>query len=114
MQPVGHASNKTAMPILRFGQDANLRLECPEMSRRLILPVFSVTLDSNRGDKMSMTDPKHPIWSIVRLTVMMTALTTILYLTASKFDATELRTIVMTFVAGLGIEGGIRAIQGNK
>lgn len=46
----------------------------------------------------------HPIWSIIRLTILMASLVLILYLTASKFDETELRTIITMFVIGSGAE----------
>ena len=52
-----------------------------------------------------MRDASHPIWSLARLVVLMVTLTVTLMLTASQFDGTEIRTIVVTFVAGAGVEG---------
>ena len=51
----------------------------------------------------SISDAKHPIWPIIRLGVMLTALVGALYVNATKFDATELKTIlIVAFVAGSG------------
>lgn len=51
---------------------------------------------------MTFPEASHPIWSIIsssiRLVVLMTALTAVLWLTASKFDSTEVRTISVVFV----------------
>ena len=47
----------------------------------------------------------HPIWGIIRLSVIMTALTATLYLNASNFDETELKTILTMFFIGAGGEG---------
>lgn len=52
-----------------------------------------------------MHDPKHPIWPILRLAVMMSALTAVLYFTAQHFDETELRTLIGMFLAGSLAEG---------
>lgn len=50
-------------------------------------------------------DPKHPIWPLIRLAVMLGFLTAILFFTAHKFDATELKTIIGMFLAGAAAEG---------
>lgn len=51
---------------------------------------------------MNLPEAAHPVWDIVRssirLVVLMTSLTVVLYLTASKFDSTEIRTISLIFV----------------
>lgn len=52
-----------------------------------------------------MMSPGHPIWMLIRLTIVMTTLVMVLYLTASKFDESELRTILAMFIALAGIEG---------
>ena len=52
-----------------------------------------------------MPDANHPLWPIVRLAVMMAALTGVLYVTAAKFDETELKTIVYVFLFAAGVEG---------
>jgi len=44
---------------------------------------------------------------------MMTALTFILYLNASNFDQTEIKTLVFAFLAHGGIEGVIKGIKGE-
>lgn len=48
--------------------------------------------------------PNHPIWALIRLTILMTTLTVVLYINASHFDETEWRSIVAMLLAGLGIE----------
>jgi len=58
---------------------------------------------------MAIKDPSHPLWSITRLVIYMGALTFLLWLNASNFDVTELRTIVLMFLAG-GIAAGIGQI----
>lgn len=58
-----------------------------------------------------MSSSSHPIWSIVRLTVLMIALSGVLYATASKFDSTELHTIIYTFLAAASGEGIISMLK---
>jgi hypothetical protein len=48
---------------------------------------------------------RHPVWSLIRLTILMGTLTLILWFTASKFDYTEIRTICGMFIAAAGLEG---------
>lgn len=55
-----------------------------------------------------MKDPKHPLWSILRLFILMTSLTLILYMNAQHFDETELRSITWVFVIAAGAEGGMQ------
>lgn len=52
-----------------------------------------------------MSDPKHPVWYLLKLAILMATLTGILYVTANHFDASELKTIVSYFLAAAGIEG---------
>ena len=47
----------------------------------------------------------HPGWAILRLIVVMVTLVTVLCLTASRFDDTELKTILAMFMAVAGAEG---------
>ena len=51
-----------------------------------------------------MHDAKYPIWAIIRTTVMLIALVIVLWLNASHFDDTEIRTIVAMFLAAIGAE----------
>lgn len=44
----------------------------------------------------------------------MIALTTILAITASQFDASEVKTIVLWFLSAATVEGGIGAIKSYK
>lgn len=64
-----------------------------------------------------MKDAKHPIWAIIRLVVYMTALFGILYITASDFDDTETRTIIVMFLvvsAGEGAHQFLSRFYGGK
>ena len=61
---------------------------------------------------MQFPEGTHPIWSIVRLVVLMTALTLVLWITATKFDQTEIKTIVYTFLAAASGEGAITVLKG--
>lgn len=47
---------------------------------------------------------EHPIWPIIRLIVIMSALTLVLWLNAANFDETELKVIGWMFLAILGRE----------
>lgn len=49
--------------------------------------------------------PTHPIWSAIRLIVVMAALVIILYLNATSFDVTELKTIIGMFLVAASAEG---------
>jgi len=51
-----------------------------------------------------MHDPKHPIWAIIRTAIMLVALAFVLWINASNFDDTEIRTIVAMFLAAIGAE----------
>jgi len=46
----------------------------------------------------------HPIWAIVRLAVVLSFLTLVLWLNASSFDETELKVIGWMFMGFLGQE----------
>lgn len=66
---------------------------------------------------MKIAEANHPVWNLLRLIVMMVALTAILYMTASKFDQTEIKTIVLAFIAGgmgVGLESAVRALRDGK
>lgn len=56
-----------------------------------------------------LPDGAHPIWSLIRIFLLMTTLCVVLYLEAESFDVTELRSIVWIFLAAAGIEGAIHA-----
>lgn len=61
-----------------------------------------------------LADPGHPLWSIIRLTVLMIALVSVLYLNASQFDDTELRTIITMFMVAGGAEGITQIVKGLR
>jgi len=52
-----------------------------------------------------MKDPNHPIWPIIRMTIILVVLAVVLWMNASHFDDTELRTVLTMFFALLGVEG---------
>lgn len=56
-------------------------------------------------------DANHPIYSLIRSAIYLIALTVILWLTASRFDGTELRTILYMFLAAAGAEVVPKAIN---
>ena len=62
---------------------------------------------------MNIPPSEHVIWSLLRVAILMAALTAILFLTASNFDATEIRTIVLTFLFAAGTEGTIKTFVGG-
>ena len=66
------------------------------------------------GDEKMSSDPSHPIYAIVRLTIYMSALTILLVANASDFDATEIRTLVQMFLVAAGAEGAIQLIKTRK
>jgi len=56
-------------------------------------------------------DGGHPIYATIRLGIAMVALTTILWFTASSFDFTEVRTIILMFLDGATSEGFLGLIK---
>lgn len=56
----------------------------------------------------------HPVWSLIRLTILMIALCVILYINATRFDETELRSILMMFLAVAGLEGFTHILAKKK
>ena len=63
---------------------------------------------------MNVNDPHHPAWSLIRLGMLLIAMTTVLWLTASNFDYTEIRAIIATFLAAASGEGIVRALTGKR
>lgn len=58
-----------------------------------------------------MNNPAHPIWSLLRLTILMIVLSLILYFNASDFDATEIKTLTQYFLAAASLEGGVAVVK---
>lgn len=67
---------------------------------------------------MTLGDPKHPIWEILRLAVISAVLLTVLWRNASNFDATEWKAFgefVAVYVGLLYGEGRLRRwMNGNR
>jgi len=61
-----------------------------------------------------MGNASHPIWSLLRLIVLMVALCVILWANASDFDATEIRTLFCYCLAAAGFEGATAYIRGRR
>lgn len=61
-----------------------------------------------------MKDPSHPIWSLLRLVILMVALTLLLWFNASDFDSTEIRTIAGMFLMAASSEGLTQFVRGLK
>lgn len=55
--------------------------------------------------KNPVHSPNHPVWPIIRLVIVMVALVVTLWLNASSFDKTEIRTIITMFLIAGGAEG---------
>lgn len=53
----------------------------------------------------------HPIWSILRTVILFVGLTSLLYINAKDFDATELRTIVEMIVLAGGFEAAKKVLS---
>ena len=49
--------------------------------------------------------------SIQRLALLMVSLTLILYITASQFDVSEIKTIVLWFLSAATVEGGLGVVK---
>ena len=64
--------------------------------------------------KEILTDTSHPLWSFLRLLVLMVSLTVVLYVNASNFDATEIRTLVTMFLLAASAEGGLQLLIPKK
>ena len=56
-----------------------------------------------------MGNASHPIWSLIRLLILMATLSFVLWLNASHFDETELKSIIWVFMAAVGVEGGVQS-----
>jgi hypothetical protein len=61
-----------------------------------------------------MPDAKHPIWSLIRLTIIMVTMCFVLWMNATKFDETEIRSIVTVFFVAAGVEGIGNYLQRGK
>ena len=60
---------------------------------------------------MKLTNPNHPVWPLLRITVLMSSLTVILYVNASNFDFTEVRSLCEVFLIASGVEAAIRGYR---
>jgi len=60
-----------------------------------------------------MKNADHPIWPIVRMALILGTLVVVLWMNASHFDETEIKTILTMFLALLGAEGLAKALAGT-
>lgn len=54
---------------------------------------------------------KHPIWALLRLLIVNGTLIIVLWFTATKFDYTEIRTIITMFIGSTSVEGVVAALR---
>lgn len=59
-------------------------------------------------------DPKHPLWSLCRLAILMVSLVLVLWMNASHFDVTEIRTIITMFIVAASAEGATSLLSHFK
>lgn len=59
-----------------------------------------------------MNSASHPIWSILRLSIIMLALNGLLRLNADEFNAGEIRTIFAMGLVAASAEGGSQFLRG--
>lgn len=67
-----------------------------------------------RADLKGLDNPNHPLWSFLRLTVLMITLAFVLWMNASHFDQTEIRTLIYTFLAAATYEGVTQAFTRKR
>jgi hypothetical protein len=61
-----------------------------------------------------LSEPTHPLWSLIRLSILMLSLVFVLWMNASSFDKTEIQTIVTMFMVAAGVEGASQFVRSNK
>ena len=59
-------------------------------------------------------DTEHPVWSLIRLVIVFAGVTIFLYLNASTFDETEMKTIVELMILAGGFEALNRKLANGK
>lgn len=59
-------------------------------------------------------DTEHPVWSLIRLVIVFAGVTIFLYLNASTFDETEMKTIVELMILAGGFEALKRKLANGK
>ena len=60
---------------------------------------------------MSIHEAGHPIWAIIRTSVLLLSLVVLLWLNATNFDETEIRTIIAMFLAAIGTETATKILS---
>lgn len=61
-----------------------------------------------------MKNADHPIWPIIRMALILLTLIVVLWMNASHFDETEIKTILTMFLALLGAEGVSKMFAGKQ
>jgi len=61
-----------------------------------------------------LDNPKHPIWSLIRLAIIMVPLSIMMFLNATNFDDTEIKTIGGMLLVACGAEGLQSYLQREK
>jgi len=57
-----------------------------------------------------MAPATHPVWSLIRLAILMTAAVLCLWINASNFDMTEIKSLIGIFLAASASEGALSRI----
>lgn len=65
---------------------------------------------------MALTSPKHPVWSLLRMAIVMAGMLGFMSIFAEKFDKTEWYTLAGMFfvVAGVEIPSFVRKTPPNE
>ena len=63
--------------------------------------------------KRNLSDPQHPIWNLCRTIVVGGLAAFVMWLNASNFDHTEHKAILQMFIAYIGIDFGLKKLQGK-
>lgn len=63
---------------------------------------------------MTLPPAQHPIWHVARTGILMAGLCGLLWLNASHFDGTELRTVAEFAAIVFGMDGGLALVRGAK
>ena len=59
---------------------------------------------------MKMPKSDHPLWGLARMFILLVATITILWMNASEFDATEIKSIAQLLLVMIAAEGGSKLL----
>lgn len=64
----------------------------------------SEIMNRRKEDAEGFSNPKHPVWRLANVIVVMSCLTVVLWTNAQDFDATEIRSLVEMGAIIIGLE----------